>query len=137
MKPAQEIAAMLPQFTGASKWYKWNSLFPRDLLTDGSVYVAEACEAFWLMDVIASHQLNPRLNGEDFQVWYLVKRILLDAHGKRRRDYWDLTCTDGNDKSPDLVCQEFEYSDFPLNEIKLYAGRNELGGITICLPSER
>jgi hypothetical protein len=35
-----------------------------------------------------------------------------------------------------LARQSIEYSDFPLNGIEIWAIRNELGGLTLMLPSE-
>jgi hypothetical protein len=38
-------------------YYRYNP--PSVLLTDGAKHFAETCEAFWLLDLIASWQLEP------------------------------------------------------------------------------
>jgi len=71
--------------------------------TDGMKFVASKCEAYWLLDVVGSHQ--PKLRDEYFQVWRLSKPA---SEGEP----WLLCCYDD---SPGrlLVRQEIEYSDFP------------------------
>jgi hypothetical protein len=127
MNDPQKIEAALRQFTGSEAWTKWSPLFPRDLLTDGATYVAEECGAYWLMDAIASWQHHEKVRGEEFQVWELFPPV-------GEINAWLLVCEDGNDNR--VVEQSIEYSDFPLDSIKLYAVRNELGGVTLLLPSE-
>jgi hypothetical protein len=49
----------LAGFTGTTKWHRWSPLFPKMVMTDGALYVAENAGkhgAFWLMDAIASYQ---------------------------------------------------------------------------------
>lgn len=129
MKSATEILQTLLFFTGSLTWHKWSVIFPRDLLTDGAQYLAESCEAYWLMDAIASWQLDPVVKAEHFQAWTLDKEVLVDG-----KPYWGLTCTDGNGNT--IALQPFGITSFPLEKIELLAVRNELGGITIMLPSE-
>lgn len=97
----------LSQFTGTEQYYKWSVLFPNFVLTDGAKYVAETCGAYWLMDAIASYK--QRYDKEGFAV----------AHLKKAKKGWVLTIDDGNDNV--LATQKIEFSDFPLDEIKLYA----------------
>jgi hypothetical protein len=42
----------LSYFTGTEKYYR---ISRRHLLTDGTKYLAEEAECFWMMDAIASH----------------------------------------------------------------------------------
>ena len=42
----------LKQFTGTERYYR---ISRRHLLTDGTKYLAENAECFWMMDAIASH----------------------------------------------------------------------------------
>ena len=124
--------ADLSQFTGTSNWHRWSPLFPKTLLTDGAHYVAEKGGengAYWLMDAIASHQpvlqKNPRL--QDAQFWTLSVNSDKSAR---------LTCVEDSDMPP-VVEQEIDYTDFDLDELKLYC--MPLGdGIhyTILLPGE-
>jgi hypothetical protein len=79
------------------------------------------------MDAVASHQHDPKVKAEDFQVWVLKWK------GEDERGFL-LTAEDGNGNQ--IARQVIHYSDFPLSSIKLYACRNELGGRTIMLPSE-
>ena len=44
--------AMLTHFTGTAQYYR---IGRRHLLTDGTKYLAEEAECFWMMDAIASH----------------------------------------------------------------------------------
>ncbi len=121
----EEIESQLGNFMGSETLTKWSALFRNDVLTEGAKFVAENCGAYWLMDAIASHQLDPRVKKERFQNWNLVKK-----GGKK----WWLYAEDGNDNQ--ITEQHISYSDFPLEKIELWAVRNELGGITIMLPSE-
>lgn len=108
----------LTQFTGTERWYR-HPLMRDVLFTDGAKYVAEAGGAWWLLDAIASWQLDPKVKAEEFQHWVL----------KVADERASLICDDGNGRE---VCrQEIEYTDFPLAEIRLYVANN-----TIHLPSE-
>ena len=118
----------LAHFTGTEGYtnlrYPW--LRKRFLLTDGTKHLAEKAKAYWLMDAIASHQINKQVVAEEFQFW------MLTVNDKQAAV---LTCTDGNNK--ELVRQEISYTDFPLNSISLYAALDEcLGGLVVMLTSE-
>lgn len=109
----------LAHFTGTEQIYR-HSLVRHIVYTDGVQHVAEAGEAYWLIDKIACAQLEPRHAGQEFQLWKLTVNDDLSA---------DLTCTDGNGT---IISQErIGYTDFPLPEIKLYVTNR-----TILLPSE-
>ena len=43
------------------------------LYTDGVKDMAEACQAYWLIDLIISHQCKKAVNLERFQVWELKR----------------------------------------------------------------
>ena len=108
----------LMQFTGTTRWYR-HALMRDVIYTDGAKYVADAGEAYWLLDAIASWQLDRKVKAEEFQAWQLKVE---DNKGV-------LTCDDGNGRI--VARQEIEYTDFPLPEITLYYANN-----TIHLPSE-
>lgn len=99
------------------------------LVTDGPQLIAETCSAFWLLDLIAAHQTNPRVRREGFQLWILTHSL---KHGEAglRAECWTDTPPHGHN----IVVQEIEYSDFPreLIPLKLYL---EAG--TLMLPEER
>ena len=119
----QNLAKQLEQFTGAEKLIKFNSLVPYAMLTDGTKFLATEAEAYWLMDAIASYQPKLLKAHWTFQVWELQ---LAGSRGV-------LTCTDGNDTP--LVRQKIEYTDFPLEYIKLYACYDG-ERVVIMLPNE-
>ncbi len=126
-----KLASELQNFSSSDTFTRWSPLFRRDVLTEGTHYLAEQAGAYWLMDAIASHQHDPLVKAEDFQVWTL-QRASIGGN-------WSLVATDGDkgDGHVVLATQAIEYSDFPLPEgITLWANRNEFGGITIMLPSE-
>lgn len=110
-------------FTGTENWHPhWLKRFT---YTDGVKFLAETTDCFWLLDLIASHQDQKMIN-EEFQVWELV-RSADDLHKATA------TCTDGNETL--LKNQILEYTDFPLDTIKLYlcgVGKDKV----LMLPSE-
>jgi len=102
----------LKQFHGTSEYHK--HLFPGKspiLLTDGCKYVRDVCKANWLFDAILSYQFEQILKGVSFQVWEL-KQLKKDLT-------WQLTCREDRNKKP-LITQSIEYSDFPLEYIKIW-----------------
>jgi uncharacterized protein DUF6876 len=118
---------VLDQFNnGTENWYRhWT----RSLIyTDGVAYIAENGGG-WLVDAIASYQGTKALKTDmlkDFQIWILK----VDREAKKGV----LTCI-ADDGWPPAITQEIEYTDFPLDEIKLYVERGE--EMTLMLPSER
>jgi hypothetical protein len=108
----------LTQFTGTDNYYS-HSLLRNLTYTDGVKYLAERAQAYWLIDLVASWQLEKKVRAEAFQVWTLTvtnsKAIAV--------------CDDGNGNV--VASQEIEFTDFPLDSVKLY-----LTGGVILLPSE-
>ena len=99
------LKSELKQFTGTSQYYRIDR---KTLLTDGTFYLCTHTGAFWLMEVFSSHliELKP-------DEWFAVLR--LDLCG----DSAKVVIENGN--SNVLATQEIEYTDFPLNQITLYA----------------
>ena len=95
----------LSYFIGTSAYYL---IANRVVLTDGTKYVAEHANAFWLMDAIASYL--PRLEREHS---FVV--AVLTVSGSTAK----LSLTDGNHLL--LAEQEIEYTDFPAKRIMIYA----------------
>ena len=121
-KPSkEEILQTLPNFYGTEHYYKWSPLFPNFVLTDGAKYIAESCGAYWLMDAIASHRTS------------YVYESFLAVTLKKVRSAWVLYITDGNENT--LTRQVIEFSDFPLDEIKLFVVKQDDLWV-IMLPSE-
>ena len=111
----------LSQFTGTESYYPWSPLFRNFVLTDGTQYLADTAGAFWLMDAVASHFGS-----------YKAEQFVCVTLTKRKKD-WLLHFDDGNGKT--LAKQRIEYSDFPLDEIKLYVCVQD-GMRVVMLPSE-
>lgn len=105
----------LNQFTGTEKYYKYFNL----KLTDGSYFLAQEGQCFWLLDVILSYQL--KLSHIHFQIWQLEKN---------EDDSAVITMKEDSDK-PVLVKQRIPWTDFPLEEVELWL----IDGVLI-LPSE-
>jgi len=132
MKTATEIRNFLAQCYGSDRPYTKHSLVKRLVFTDSVRHLREMADCFWLVDAIASYQ--HKLIKEEFQVWKFVCNTKLNLG--------TLTCEDGNGNG--LARQEIELTDFPLDEIVLWA---ELGGygsednwtpaMVLMVPSER
>ena len=122
----QQIKTGLNGFYGTNEWHRWSILFPKMLLTDGAKYVADKCEAYWLMDNIASHQRKALQDKklQDIQFWTLK----LNAKGSR----YAATLICERDTGDIAIKQEIEYTDFPLPEIKLYVQPMGDGLYCIC-----
>jgi hypothetical protein len=84
--------------------------------TDGAKYVADEGGAYWLLDVIAIAHLYANSDfEEEFQVWTLKVREGRTA---------SLICDDGDNNI--VYTQHIEFTDFPLDEIKLYFTDNAI-----------
>lgn len=106
MKSKEEILETLPCFTGTEHYYK----HPFGItFTDGCKFLADSAESYWLLDLVASYQYEPKVKDEEFQVFKLKvnddKSALVEI-------------SDGNHNI--LMTQEIEYTDFPLSEIELW-----------------
>lgn len=119
-KPARKLTLSdLAQFSGSETFYR-HSLVRKVIYTEGVQYVAEAGEAYWLIDKIACAQLEPRHAEQEFQVW--------DLKVKEDRSAV-LVCTDGNENT--VSTEQISFTDFPLIEIRFFLSNN-----TIMLPGE-
>lgn len=116
-----EIRNALAHATGSERFFA--TMMPNHFTTQGVQYMAELCEAYWLIDAIISHQRNPKVRAEEFQVWTLHVAAKPPARQHNQIDAI-LICTDGN--STELTRQNIEFTDFPLDEIKIFT---ELGSI--------
>ena len=113
--------ADLARFQGTERYHQhWVRRFQ---YTDGVKYLADAAEAYWLIDAIASYQPDERVKGDEmlrhFQIWQL------SVQNKQA------TLTLLRDTDDPILTQEIKYTDFPLDEIKLYLNEKVL-----MLPSE-
>lgn len=133
MLSAEQLKSQLSQFTGTDNYYKHWLGFQ---YTDGIKFLADNAEFYWLLDAIGSYQptlrQNPRLR--DFQLWLLVVGNEHDFIKPKEGNKAVLTCWEDT-PSPGVkpaVCQQIEYTDFPLQTITLY-----LENRVLLLPSER
>lgn len=122
MKSEAELLEILANFTGTEQYHRFSALFRNVLLTDGAKALADECQAYWLIDVIASHIPKVR---DTFCVVTL----------KRRGGGATITLADDTPSTKTYARQRITYTDFPLQEIKLYLIRQD-GDWVIELPSE-
>lgn len=108
----------LDQFNGGDAQYR-HPLMRSVNYTEGAKYVADTAGAHWLLDVVASHQLDPKVKAEPFQVWKLE---VTGSVGK-------VICEDGNDNV--VTTQDIPFTDFPEPGVTLW-----FTGNVILLPSE-
>ena len=109
----------LSQFTGTDRYYR---ISRRHLLTDGTKYLAEQAECFWMMDAISSHLME--IGTAD---WFVIVKISV-KNAKALMVY-----EDGN--GHEHARQEIPYTDLPLTEIEIYACWDGEHWV-IMLPSE-
>ena len=118
---AKDLKHALAGFHGTEEWHCHRCFSPLTILpTDGALYLAKngggsGPSAFWLMDAIASYQGEKKLTRHSFQTWRLI--VTPESEGKSRSAV--LTC--GERIEMPIVRQEIEFTDFPLDEITLYA----------------
>jgi len=130
MKTIAEITRNMAQAIGTSQYIKhFTGLL---VFTDGINQLRQDADAFWLVDIIASHQIKHR--NKPFQVWEL----------KVNDDKSAVVTMKEDSNTPVLVRQEIPYTDFPLDNIKLWVeegGYGDMDNWTACLvlmlPSER
>ena len=113
----------LNNFSGTERYYR---ITPDTVITDGVKFVADKGGAYWLMTAIASY-LPEFTQKETFIVANLtVSRSESSCTALLKLD-------DGNDN---ILAEQFiEYTDFELDELKLYACYN--GDVwVLMLPKE-
>ena len=115
---AATLDAELGLFTGTTQYYR---NFLGLLYTEGVHYLAERVGAYWLIDAIASWQLQVRSIEKEFQLWELVVNDDRTAELTARRDTGQAA----------IAHQRIGYTDFPLKSIILYVQNDVL-----LLPSE-
>jgi hypothetical protein len=117
----------LDQFTGTEGYHRL-TMNPKFLATDGVRFLAERASAFWLVDAIMSHQLNPKLRSgrlREMQFWQLDV-----TNGKAV-----LTCRADSDVPP-AITQRIPFTDFPLATVKVWVQNTGDGRLVALLPSE-
>lgn len=112
-KSKQEIEKELNSFTGTTQYYRYSpQLFPNFYLTDGTHFLAESCEAHWLMDFIASQQLNP---------------VIREHRKLQQIQFWTLKVNDSEgvifcewDSGFEVFREKIHYTDFPLDSVNIW-----------------
>jgi len=117
---AEELETTLAQFTGTTRYYRFHA---DAVLTDGVHWLAENAGCYWLLDLFYSYLFMLDGEQESFTVLKLTKS------GRSARAVID----DGNDNL--IAQQEIEYTDFALEQIKLYGCWDGAQWIML-LPSE-
>lgn len=119
-----ELKDALAQFTGTEGYHRL-TYASHVLFTDGVAYLAETAGAYWLMDMIASH-----LSSVPAEEAFVLARY---AGTPGASGLFSLT--DDEPANRTYGRQSVEYSDFPLDEIKLYAVSDGIQWV-VLLPSE-
>ena len=99
----------LHNFSGTELYYR---ITPDTVMTEGAKFVADNGEAYWLMTAIASYL--PQLTKTES---FIVANLTVTNTGNSRTAL--LKLDDGNDNI--LIEQHIAYTDFALDEMKLYA----------------
>lgn len=107
----------LRDFTGTQDWYRH---FTGLLFTDGVLAMAEKFQAFWLIDLVFSHQVTPEVKAQPFQKWVLKRT---------EGDCFLAVADDGNGVV--IAEQVIPYSDFAADQVTLFYTAGVL-----LLPSE-
>lgn len=113
-----ELLSNLSQFIGTEKYHRLTS---RYFLTDGTMYLAEHAQCYWLMTAIASHL------PKQYHDYFAVAKLNVNGTSAV------LSLDDGNNNV--FAQQSIEYTDFPLPEMKLYCSFDGEYWV-IMLPSE-
>jgi len=123
METKETILTNLAHCTGTETYHRFSILFKNLFLTDGAKYLADAAQCYWLMDIIGSYQRTLKTN--PFQTWTFDKASGL------------VKATNGNSGPENILATQFiKYTDFPLDEIKLFIVDNGDGNVIVMLPSE-
>ena len=103
----------LNDFTGTQAYYRWTSL-SKSVLTDGTKYVADKLQAHWLFDALDIFIDDTQIDNKFLDMYFST----LTTFNKTGT----LSIEDGNGR--ELALQNFEYTDFPLPEIKIWSSYN-------------
>jgi len=104
-EPTRDIATELAHCTGSDTTYR-HSFMRWFEYTEGARTLAEMAGAYWLIDVVASHQIKPRVRREQFQLWSIRK---LPPTAKNAAV---VECR--TDSNRPVLCKQFiPYTDFP------------------------
>jgi hypothetical protein len=103
MNSTDKLKSELSQFIGTEKYYQLSKFH---MLTDGTKFLADEAQCYWLMLITCSY-----LNSSCDDTFAVAHLVVNDSSAV-------FTLDDGNGNV--FARQNIEYTDFPLNEIKLY-----------------
>ncbi len=106
---SDELCRNLAQFSGTERYHRTH---PGLLATDGAKYLADEAGAYWLLDIIWS--VLPKVTDE-FAV------LELSVQDNRRAA---VVIHDGREPQTSYHEQSIPWTDFPLEQIKLYLQQN-------------
>jgi len=108
MKSVKEILDIINHAHGTEAYHKFSSIPFFPVITDGVLALADVGGCYWFLDIIGSYQTDERLDPE-FQVWKL--EVNHTDSSAIVTGYNDATL---------IIIQEISFTDFPLDELKLY-----------------
>jgi len=106
----RELESELGGFIGTEQYYRVLPFSPI-VCTDGVQYLQLKSQCNWLLVDIISYQTDPRIASQKFQLWILKVDL--------EKQTAVLTMQSDSDR-PVLVRKEYQFTDFPLAEMKLY-----------------
>lgn len=113
MEAKQNIQKDLDHFTGSEQFYR--DPLSKSIYTEGISYVAKNCQAYWLLDLVFS-SVRFKMPNEEF----ISIKLKVDTENSKGKIIFD----DGNNNV--LYEQEIPYTDFPLEELKMFYCNNTL-----------
>lgn len=118
MANQKKLLSELAGFHATEQYYK---VYPTVMLTDGVHFLFKKASSYWIADIVYWFQSLPVVAKEPFQVYELKVNL--------EKSTAVMVCTDGNENI--LKEKRIEYTDFPLETMKLYY-QNQV----LMLPSE-
>lgn len=97
------------------------------LMTSGVKWLCENAECFWLVDAIGSYQNSPKVKNDEMLQGIQFWNLKVDLAKKTA------VLTLERDTDDVVLTQNIEYTDFPLESIKLYYSPQDK---VLLLPSE-
>lgn len=132
-KPSKLTHGDLAGFSGTSQYYRYSPLFPWLVLTDGTRYLVEHGECYWLIDQIASLQFYPTIkNHRELKALQLWRLDVKEDKSAMLSCEWD--------SNKVVYTESISHTDFPLDSVRIWIAPTWLedsGWVKVAfLPSE-